>query len=365
MVKAQFRSTVFLFLGLWLAPNAYAEPIPTPSGKYNVGIQRHLVPFINKNDPTWPNEVSTEYLVTLYYPTPDEAAEPSPYIEPELAQLYTDFSGWNFSHLTSTMRKDASFLPKPAGPTLLFGPSGWGPSTDGDGILLSELASHGYVIAALDHIFEQPFLRLPNGTGIYGLAIDFNGDLEYIQALHEVRVREMVHFAGFLPKLAAKLHAPFKTDKLGAFGHSLGGSSSLNAALETDKIAAAINMDGTNFGRLNTTSDSLNKPSLLLGFDGHTPEIDDTWENFFKSQKGWWRLFTVTDAKHNDWTDMAFWKKWGTTRPLGAIDGDRMVALRNRYVKAFFDEHLLGKDDAVLDGPSEDWPEVNYIQGNQ
>lgn len=357
-----------LGLQLYTSRCSLAEPIPLPSGQYNVGVQKHVIEFVNQDDPTSPNSVSTEYLATIYYPTRDEPSEPKPYLEPELAQAYADVWDFDIAHLTSTFRENASFLCKPAGPTLLFGPGGWGPPTDGYGILFSELVSHGYVVAALDHLYEQPFLRYPNGTGVYGLALDFPAELPFIEALHDVRVRESLHFIDYLPDLVAEIGAPFKTDNLGAFGHSLGGSTALTLALESDKIVAAINQDGSHLNRLNSTADQADlgsTPSLILGSEGHTGETDGTWANFFKWQTGWWRLFIVTGSSHLEFSDAAFWKLFGEpTRPLGPIEGQRMVDVTNAYIKAFFDEYLLGQDQPILDGPSEEWPEVVYGGGN-
>lgn len=361
------QSSFCLGFGLLLSvPNVSADPIPPPTGKYHVGIRRHVVPFNNRDDPTSPNNVSTEYLATIYYPTTDKAASPHTYLEPELAKGYADLWAYNISHLTSNLRWNASFLREPSGPTLLFGPGGWGPPTDGYTILLSELASQGYVIAALDHVYEQPFLRFPNGTGVYGLPLDYPGDFPFVESLHDVRVREMLHFISYLPKLVKKWNAPFKTKGLGTFGHSVGGSVALTVALESSAVAAAINQDGTNWNRLNKTSDSdLKKPSLLLGFEQHNLETDPTWENYINWQSGWWRLFTVNGTSHLDWSDATFWKTFGTSKPLGTIDGRRMVTLTNAYVSAFFDKHLLHKKRPILDGPSKKWPEVNFLASSQ
>lgn len=363
-MKAYGPWALELCLTLWAAQQARADPIPDPTGCYNVGRSRHLVEFVNRDDPTSPSNVSTEYLVTLYYPTKDEPAdEPQPYLEPELSKMYADLWAFNTSHLTSNIIWDASYLDEPAGPTILFGPGGWGPPTDGYAIVLSELASRGYAVAAVDHIHEQPFLRLPDGTGVDGLALDFNPPLSYIVALASVRDREMIHLAGHLPALAEELGAPLDTTTIGAFGHSLGGSTAINALIGSDAVAAAINMDGTNFNRGNSTSpaDDAGKPSMMLAFDGHTPDVDSSWANFFSIQTGWQRLFMATGTAHLDWSDAAYWKKWGSTRPLGPLDGSRVVEIQRQYVTAFFDEHLLGKGEGFLDGPSEDFPEVNLL----
>jgi hypothetical protein len=354
-------------LELWLTKQVLAEPITLPSGKHNVGRRRHTIEFVNSS-PVWPNNVSTEYMVTLFYPTSNEPSQPQPYLEPELAEYYAEQWGLDIAHLTSTMSFDAPFLSE-VGPTLLFSPGAGGPPADGYSIQFTELASHGYVVAALDHLYEMPFVRLPNGTGVHANLPDVSDVNAYFETIHETRVRELLHFIDYLPKLATELQAPFNTSHLGAFGFSLGGSAALTAAYKSDAIAAAINQDGSNWNRLNETSDSdLKKPSFLFGSSVHTQEMDPTWGKYYEWQTGWWRHFNVNHTGHLDFSDASLWKEWGTTLPdvsLGPIDGQKMGHIVRAYVKAFFDKHLLGREAPLLDGEPDKWPEVMFIKGNK
>ncbi|OHF01914.1 platelet-activating factor acetylhydrolase [Colletotrichum orchidophilum] len=361
-MKVQYPSAPTLCFWLSLARTVLGEPIPAPTGEYNVGAERFVVPFLDEKDVVWPNGVSTEYLVTLYYPTADEKPCPKPYLEAELTELYADLWTYNVSHLTSTVRWNATYLDDGTGPTLLFGPGGWGPPTDGNYIVISDLVSHGYVVAAFDHVYEQPFVRYPNGTGVFGLSPAFsNYTLDWVEKLHAIRIKQQLHFIDYFPSLVAELKAPFKFNDFGAFGVSLGGSAALTVALESDAVAAAINVDGTNWGRLNSTSDSdLRKPSMILSFQGHNANTDRTWNNYRTWQTGWWRLFSVDGSMHADWSDLTFWKSFGTTRPSGPVDGNRMVYISRTFIRAFFDDVLLHISQSILDSPSEDFPEVKW-----
>jgi hypothetical protein len=151
----------------------HGELIPPPKGPYNLGARPFFVIHTITGGPASSNNISAGYLATVYYPTPEKKhCTPKPHSEPELAQLYTDLWNFNDSHLTSTVLWDAPFFPTSLGKTLRFGPGGWGPPSDGYTIPVSELASRGSVVAALDYIGEQPFLRLPNGTEHYNRSFD-------------------------------------------------------------------------------------------------------------------------------------------------------------------------------------------------
>jgi predicted dienelactone hydrolase len=46
---------------------------------------------------------------------------------------------------------------------------------------------------------------------------------------------------------------------------------------------------------------------------------------------------------------------------LGTIDGSRMLALTTDYVLAFFDRYLVGRREALLEGPTGRYPEVTFL----
>jgi hypothetical protein len=47
-------------------------------------------------------------------------------------------------------------------------------------------------------------------------------------------------------------------------------------------------------------------------------------------------------------------------KAFGPIDGYRMVKIINDYTLAFFDKHLKGETSPLLDGPSPDYPDVEF-----
>lgn len=367
-MKFHYATALSFVLSLSNAVDLPSTEIPHFTGEYNVGVSSHVIPFYQDNDVSWPSGVSSEFLATIFYPTLDEAAEQQPYLDPELAELYNN--GWNFTDgvlkpLTASINWNASYLPESEGPTLIFGPGGIGPPTSAYTILLSELASKGYVIVSLDHYYEQPFLRLPDGTGVHGLPLDYAPTLEWLERMYELRLNDILHFVEIWPDLVNELDAPFETSHMGAFGHSFGGSLAFSAARQSDAIAAAINQDGSVWGDLtvNNTSADVDKPLMFLSAEGHNLTTDPSWMLFAPWQTGRWRLFDVQGTRHVDYSDATYWKEFGTTRDIGVIDGERMVDITNVFVEAFFEEHLLGKKQPILDNPGEEWPEVKLSVG--
>lgn len=48
----------------------------------------------------------------------------------------------------------------------------------------------------------------------------------------------------------------------------------------------------------------------------------------------------------------------------GTLDPVRAIDISRAYTSAFFDKHLKGIDQDLLDGPSEDFPEVTFEAEN-
>lgn len=67
----------------------------------------------------------------------------------------------------------------------------------------------------------------------------------------------------------------------------------------------------------------------------------------------------VGTSKHGDFTDLPMVTRlWRLVGLSGSIAPRRMLALTNDYVGAFFDKHLMGVPEPLLDGPSAQYPEV-------
>lgn len=350
---------------------AGAISIPQPSGPYHVAVSTHTIEHYNPNDPLAPNNVSTAFLATIFYPTLQEpAGEPQPYLNPETAAFFE--TSWHYTtgviaSITSTLQRDAPFLGGSVGespyPTILFGPGGGGPPVEGSTIMLAELASYGYTVIGLDHPFEQPFLRYPNGTGVYGVDIDYD-DPTLIEEIYETRLVDNTVFLQYFPKLVQKLNAPINTTHIGAVGYSLGGAAALGSMYEDDRLISGVNFDGSLYAQENGTLADEKKPVMMLGSEYHHTGggIDDTWVNFLSEQTGYVREMAINGTTHHDFCDDTFWKtvEEGSDPAAGTINGNRQVEILNTYVRAFFDLTLLGRKSPILDGPSPDWPEVVF-----
>ncbi|KAI1332562.1 hypothetical protein F5Y16DRAFT_119406 [Xylariaceae sp. FL0255] len=364
---------------LVLSSVAEAILIPPPTGPFHVGRTRRTIHHINNHDPLAPNNVSTAFLATIIYPTKQEPrGPPQPYLWPGLAQFYED--RWNYSSgflqsLTSVVQEDAPFLEGEVGkspyPTLLFGSAGGGPPVDGNMILLSELASHGYTIIGLDHPFDQPYLLFPNGTAVIGTGWDAYYTGPQIVPIFEMRLNDTSVLVHRLDDFICELQAPINSTLVGALGFSLGGAAAIGSAYNISLIKSALNMDGTMYDRAaaNTSQTDVGKPVFLFGhnehlYDAALKEGDKSWGTFPLWQSDL-RFMLVSNSTELDFFDNTFWRLIEPNPRLGGtIYPLRMLNITNAYVKAFFDLTLLGEDSPIMNGPSAEYPEVRWYYKN-
>jgi pimeloyl-ACP methyl ester carboxylesterase len=376
LIHAASIGPILLLLDAAAVISAVSIEVPPPTGPYNVGVKKLEIPYVNTGDPIAPNNVTTSFLATAFYPTSQKnAAKPKPYLDPATAVLWEqvyNLTNGTLEALTAPLARDAPVAQQANPyPTLIFGPGGWGPPSEIYTILLSDLASYGYAVFGLDHPYEQPFVRYPNGTGLYGLDIAFDPPSDnFTIALQSIRINETVAFIDRLPLVEKLLGTSLNHTHVGTFGHSLGGAAALGAALRDQRIASGINMDGSFWGNLtaNDSSVDIGRPVLFLGqelHDGSGPGFDITWQTFPDAQTGWWRMLNVNGTLHLDFSDETFWKEVTPFRSanLGVIDGHIQVQITRQVVRAFFDFTLKGGPQALFNQTVKAWPEVRVTKG--
>jgi predicted dienelactone hydrolase len=125
-------------------------------------------------------------------------------------------------------------------------------------------------------------------------------------------------------------------DHIGVFGMSAGGTASVMTCVDDPRCMAGVNLDG--FQPLLVEIEPLTKPFMhMSGTDLHyrkIPHLQSHTASYFVYIKG---------AAHTDFTDaplsMSAAKRLGL---FGSIKAERMYQLTNDLVLTFFDEHLRG-----------------------
>jgi len=159
-------------------------------------------------------------------------------------------------------------------------------------------------------------------------------------------------------------------------GHSAGGAATIAAMLADSRIRAGIDMDGATCAPI--PDHGLSRPFLFLGKQSnYTPGSGGdvpartpawkrlrgavaTWERDWERLTGWKRWLVVAGAVHASFTDLALLAdQIGIDIDIG-LSGARSLDITRAYVRAFFDQHLGGRPQSLLNQPSRRYPEVTF-----
>ena len=139
--------------------------------------------------------------------------------------------------------------------------------------------------------------------------------------------------------------------------------------LADSRIRAGVDMDGAT--HVPIPEDGLSRPFLFLGKQsGYTPgsrgDIPGkpgpviTWERDWPLLTGWKRWLLVDGAIHASFTDFGLLADQIGIETGTGLPGARSLDITRAYLRAFFDQHLHGRPQALLDQPSARYPEVTF-----
>jgi predicted dienelactone hydrolase len=388
----------------WRQPNHVT--LPAPTGPYAVG--RVAVDWLDDSriDSFAPTlGTKRELPVWIWYPAPRDAVQPRveymparlreamqpnpPLLLKLLLPLMTDRANVTAHAL------DAPPLANGTSrfPVLLLKPA-LGAAAVQNAVLAEDLASHGYVVVGSDSPYTAPGVAYQDGrvalrtaaghppetapgrtselapgapNDLYLPVIDAwvkdNGFI--VDRLEQVDERDPSgRFVGRLDLRA-----------VGAFGHSTGGAAALQFCHEDSRCRAAVDLDGAPLG--DVVIGGIAKPILFLFAD--RPFLDAPQSTLAADQRAFLAaldrmrakipsrpsLLTLRGAGHFNFFDQALLNEPTLPRMLGVgtigpIDQVRALEVTRRYVRAFFDTHLKGSPDALLDGPSSEFSEVVF-----
>ena len=320
-------------------------------------------------------------MVSVWYPATPTDGRRAQYMTPAESGLLLASAGITSvpPDALSTVRTHAAVDATPAGrqgslPLVVLSPGFTNPRSTLTA-LAEELASHGYVVAGIDHTYESDATAFPDGRVTTALAR---------QAPRQGRTEKVVAGRaadiGFvLSELTAARPAwagggLIDPSRIGMAGHSIGGAAAIAAMLADSRIRAGIDMDGSTVALI--PGHGLPRPFLFLGKQAnYTPGSAaaattardrkllagaDTWERDWRLLTGWKRWLVVADTVHASFTDLALLADQLGIDIGAGLSGARSLDITRAYVRAFFDQHVCGTPQALLDQPSSRYPEVTF-----
>nr|WSW42015.1 alpha/beta hydrolase [Streptomyces sp. NBC_01001] len=344
--------------------------LPRPTGKFAVGQETlHLVDR-SRTDP-WAGSGPRELMVTMRYPAHRGTGGPvRPWLTHEEARLLLADRKLDqavaVESLVGTKAYARSDARPVAGryPLIVLSPGFTVPRATLTS-LAEELASRGYVVAAVDHAYETSGTAFPGGRVLTCLACGKAQSEAGAKLVADNRARDV----SFLLDRLTGRHPAWRNaglidqSRIAMAGHSIGGSAAVAAMATDPRIRAGIDMDGGVFSPV-PEGGLDGRPFMLLGAQesrpGGTGTGEASWDPNWQRLDGWKRWITLDDSNHFTFTDWPAMSDQLGLPPLSPLPGARSVDLTRRYVGAFFDQHLKGVPQPLLDGPSPEAPEVRF-----
>jgi dienelactone hydrolase len=345
--------------------------LPEPTGQCPVGTMSLWLKDTSRSDPWAAGVDARELMVSLWYPAAPSDGPRARYLTPAESELQLTSRGITGvpPGVLSTVRVNAVSDAAPAGrqralPLVVLSP-GFTNSRSVLTALAEDLASHGYVVAGIDHTYESYATAFPDGRVTTCLAREVRGRGE---GFWEKLVPGRAADVSFVLNELTGAHpawpgaALIDPSRIAMAGHSIGGGAVLSALQADSRIRAGIDMDGTIPTPI--PDPGLSRPFLFLGKQSnYTPGSGGsvtTWERDWKLLTGWKRWLLVAGAIHASFTDLALLADQTGVVTGGALPGARSLDITRAYVRAFFDQHLRGEPQALLDQPSPRYPEVTF-----
>lgn len=253
---------------------------------------------------------------------------------------------------------------------------------------LEELASHGYIVIAIDYAYEAAASVYPDGR----VAVSKTDPNLTSNAQYGMHIPLWTSDAAFVLNQVEKLNqndaagrftGKIDLDRIGMLGHSFGGAVAVQMLKNDSRVKAALSMDGGFYGPP-VSDKGFGKPFFMMYADETYSKIMTSYDDVAKQfggvsreafeaprkeyiQKSGYALaggglsILIPGSKHASYSDLALFS------PLLGLSGTaprRDHRIVNEFSVAFFDRYLKGKDDSALQDLAAKYPEVNFKVNN-
>ena len=236
-----------------------------------------------------------------------------------------------------------------------------------------ELASNGYVAVSIGHPYHAMFVEDVNGKvtiadmGFINEVYEDNGtgdpaaeERNYNKSRKWMEIRtadENFVLDTILEKAKQKEGAPFtliNSEKIGLFGHSMGGASSVALGRQREDIGAVINLEGTMLSEYTGFENGAivynEEPYPVPLLDVNSREVYEQaaelegmeYVNFYVGEHAEeFESVVIEDAGHLNFTDLPLVSPvLAKLLGVGTADARECIENVNRTVLDFFNEHL-------------------------
>lgn len=396
---------------------------PQPTGHYSVGYTNHHVIDASRYETLTThnyakNSVFRELMIHIWYPSDEadyfttpreqELHRYMPEVMPNIMQkvkekFYFPVSLQKF--LLGTIcsysvqnRVISSF--QDLYPVIIFS-HGFGGVAKLSSAHIENLVSHGYIVVGIDHTYDCMATFFPDGRRLMQNSEykePGKGQFQYV--INRLTTwQEDVKLV--LDKLAdinaqdphGRLTSRMDLNRIGMFGHSMGGITTMHMCRRDERIKAGVNLDGPALGE--GIDQPHSKPLMIILADNtlerlYVPfsdkelkkrnisrdeekKLKEAYEHGIplvcaQAQHDIYHL-SIQGTAHHTFCDLSVLKKMiyfsrYFELGVGKIDGLRVTEIINNYLVTFFDKYLKDRPSPLLDGHVLKYHEVSIKKWN-
>jgi dienelactone hydrolase len=368
------RVLVFPILAFLPISDIKEHPFAKLTGPYPVGTQDyHWIDEDREEIFSKAEGDKRHVLVQVWYPAePVQGNELASYVRNQ-----DEFEGTELSqvfHVKSRSLSDAPLSTRQERYPVLIFHHGGGWTRFSSSFLTEELASHGYVVFGVDHLGFNQTRKLPDGSRVVLDAVTApktTGDpysdglrsFEYLETQHfPVWMKDSRFVLDRIEELNDSTNERFfdrlDLERIGMFGWSFGGATSIQASRDDSRVKAAVDLDGQLFGDVAERGTA--RPFMLMHAGAPLAEVEwgessDAMRRLIElvrsrdlalreNSKADWYDITIEGTQHGYFSDLVlFYPK----DPM-AIDAAQAHRIICDYTLAFFDKYLKGLDVEFL-----------------
>lgn len=384
--------------------------IPAPTGEWKVGTQVFHFTDPGREEtfgisPTGKREL----MVQVWYPAQTGTGKYAPFIPDTriLSYMAANYGlpGFTFQHLkyiSSHAYSGAEVTSAQTSYPLILANPGFGSSRFLHTSQAESLASHGYIVAVIDHTYNTFATEFPDGrittsttNDLFSPGHDYQTERGTRDKLGKVLTDDVAFVLDQFKliqsgKIPSHLKGRIDLGHVGVFGHSIGGATAYDASYDP-RISAGIDLDGGLY-RLRER-EGLHKPFLFINSESEFEKLKMVMDNrvytdaelkHMGSTREWedqvtedkklklermretsdegGRILYIDKTEHLNFTDVQFispvFKILGIT---GKITPARANTVINAYMLDFFDRYLKNQGGILMKGPDSRFPEVKFV----
>lgn len=368
--------------------------LPLVTGPFAVGKVTVHWTDESRIEPLSPNHESRELMVDIWYPAEPSDAVRADYLDVAAYEKAIGADGFQnfFREASETLRqgvKTHAFAAAPyarsakQSPVLIFSPGG-GMVREVYAAQFEDLASHGYVVAAISHPYDAIVTLFPDGRQIpysdkrWPTTPSVEGEANLNQLewhANDIRfVLDELIRANQAGSPAVPFAGHLDLSRVGAFGHSFGGITAAHACQLDRRFKACLNEDGVVAKRplfLDDRGWAMDQAFMLILHDPPTRPLTDEQVAEMKmprqriealvkkvdadqeaalrnAGRGSYRVRLRSEkVGHMDFSDLPL---LGVHDRSDAEKRAAILATVRSYVLAFFDQYLRGVNSQRLSG---------------